>query len=253
MDYGEQKYYADDHGVLVRYNPIGCPPEYLVRYPRPKRDLAEPIPGLSKPARGRAVPKAGNSSDPRRRHVCPVETCKKTFIKRDHLDRHIRSLHRHERGNDCHDSDCSFTSGRRDNMAAHERTHDYSQEIFLCSPEDNFKGLHLMNPQVAVSKAVDIKPFANIAIHPMALGLWVYEETERRKGFNLPIVKTSDIQRYFDAHPEEIESALRRDPKWEWRMPQAGPEFARVDDRCLVGKFKLKIKRDPEVEREGSA
>ncbi|KAI0652635.1 hypothetical protein C8Q79DRAFT_898053 [Trametes meyenii] len=219
-------------------------------YPRPKRELAEPVPGLSKRARGRAVPKAGSNSDPRRRHVCPVETCKKMFIKRDHLDRHIRSLHRHDLEYCLHPT-CSYTYTRRDNMSAHHGAHQCYQEIFLCSPEDNFKGLRLMNPQVARPQAVNIKPFSNISIHPMALDLWIFRENQRRNGFDLPVGDFCDVQRYFNAHPDEVESALRRDPQWEWRMPQAGPEFTPVDERCMTGKFKLDIKREPPA--EGSA
>lgn len=67
----------------------------MTRYPRPKTELPEPVPGVSKPARGRHVPIKGQTSEVRK-HCCPVEGCGKAFKKRDHLNRHVKCLHRHD-------------------------------------------------------------------------------------------------------------------------------------------------------------
>lgn len=72
-----------------------CKPE--PRLALPKLPLAEPISGLSKPARGRHVPKKGAFTDSNRKYCCPVADCRKLFTKRDHLNRHIQSLHQHEK------------------------------------------------------------------------------------------------------------------------------------------------------------
>lgn len=82
-----------------------------------RKELAEAIPGLTKRTRGRYVPKAGATDDPRRKHICPVETCRKAFTKRDHVNRHIMTIHGHGSGiydaRECHRcvSRSSLTSG----------------------------------------------------------------------------------------------------------------------------------------------
>lgn len=73
--------------------PIPLLPE--MRNAAPKFPLEVPVPGLSKPTRGRHVPTKGNAP-PNRKHPCPVEGCEKIFLKRDHLNRHILSLHQHK-------------------------------------------------------------------------------------------------------------------------------------------------------------
>ncbi|KAI0714698.1 hypothetical protein C8Q76DRAFT_619633 [Earliella scabrosa] len=209
----------------------------------PKAPLAQPIPGLSKSSRGRHVPKRGANEAADRKHCCPVPGCVKMFTKRDHLNRHIKSLHQHDKEFFCPIPNCDKSFTRADNYNRHWRKHQsHTQEIFACSPEDDYKGVHLENPIFTQGgDFLDIKPFANIAIHPLAFDLWHWRETERREGRDPPGKTACD--RYFDAHPEERESAFRRDPKWEWRLPPPGPEFTPVDHRgSLQGEFKLNIK-----------
>ena len=71
-------------------------PQTNTRMPMPKRPLAKPIPGVSKPSRGRHVP-TKETAGSNRKHICTVGGCGKMFTKRAHLSRHIASLHRHER------------------------------------------------------------------------------------------------------------------------------------------------------------
>ncbi|OSD00942.1 hypothetical protein PYCCODRAFT_1469119 [Trametes coccinea BRFM310] len=217
-----------------------------LREPRQRRPLPEPLPGLTKSARGRHVPTAGNSTDPRRKHICPVESCRKAFTKRDHVARHIKTLHRHENYTECNMPFCNYSSARRDNHQIHINRHTHYQEIMACTPDNDFKGIHLLNPQVVHPFSADIKPYKAISIPPLALGLWVFQERQRREeGLDIPRSEESDVERYFRAHPDEVESLLRGDPEWEWKMPPAGPEFTPIDGRSMVGSFKLEIKSDP--------
>ena len=66
------------------------------REPGPKRPLAKPTPGVFRSSRGRHVP-TKEMAGPNRKHPCPVKGCDKVFTKRAHVNRHIASLHSHER------------------------------------------------------------------------------------------------------------------------------------------------------------
>ncbi|EJF67378.1 hypothetical protein BD309DRAFT_865711 [Dichomitus squalens] len=210
-----------------------------VLQPLPKRPMKEPIPGLSKPSRGRHVP-TRETAGPDRKHPCPVKGCDKMFTKRAHVNRHIASLHCHEKSWSCYAPFCDKNFTRYDNYLRHQAKHSHYQEIFQCAPDDEYKGVHLENPNVVDPDSFNIKPFAAIAIHPTALNLWRFQETQRRNGVNLPW--GSDCDKYFAAHPEQMEAALRGDPEWEWRIPEPGEEFRRKDGRSLVGMFRLDIK-----------
>ncbi|CDO74833.1 hypothetical protein BN946_scf185022.g3 [Trametes cinnabarina] len=231
MDERPEKW-VRSNGQSYLLNP---PSEPELRITPPKGELPEPIPGVMKPARGRQVPTAGNSTDPRRKYVCPVETCRKAFTKRFHVARHIKTLHRHE------------TTSRRDHHRRHSEIHSHHRDIFACAPENDFKGIQLLNPQTVHPSSANIKPYKAMAIPPLALSLWLFQERQRREeGLDIPRSETSDVERYFRAHPEEVEAALREDPDWDWQMPQYGPEFVPIEGRFLVGTFKLDVRRATE-------
>ncbi|KAI0756197.1 hypothetical protein C8Q80DRAFT_1091160 [Daedaleopsis nitida] len=193
-----------------------------LRVALPKRDLEQPIPGVSKPPRGRRVPKKGAEAAANRKHICPVQVCGKAFTKRDHLNRHIKSLHQHEQSHMCPVPECDKTFTRFDNYIRHMHKHQtLREEIIACSPEDGFKGVHVLNPLVDDPEVSNIKPFANIAIPPLALNLWLFRERMRMNGADLP--DFGDCAKYFREHPDERESALRGDPKWQWAMPPLAP------------------------------
>lgn len=70
--------------------------------PRSRASLPTPIPNLTKKSRGRRVPtKDTPDTDPNQRdsrlYVCTVEECGKCFHRGEHLKRHIRSIHTHEK------------------------------------------------------------------------------------------------------------------------------------------------------------
>ena len=70
-----------------------------------RANLPIPVPNLTKKSRGRRVPtKLGNDAttpvnpkDATRIYVCKVENCGKCFHRGEHLKRHIRSIHTHEK------------------------------------------------------------------------------------------------------------------------------------------------------------
>ena len=72
--------------------------------------LPTPVPNLTKKSRGRRVPTragtetpdaGGDRTDNKRSYVCSVEGCGKCFHRGEHLKRHIRSIHTHEKRESC--------------------------------------------------------------------------------------------------------------------------------------------------------
>ena len=137
---------------------------------------------------------------------------------------------------------CDRIFAREDNYKRHIATHSHYQEIFICSAEDDYKGVHAINPLVMDESLANTRPFDAIPFKPIELDLWRFQERMRRMGVPDVPVGTSYIDKYFAANPEEAESALRGDPKWEWHVPEPGPEFQYINSNCIKGKFKLDIK-----------
>lgn len=72
------------------------------RLPRSRATPPLPIPNLTKKSRGRRVPTQESSQTPTdqketRLYICQVEGCGKCFHRGEHLKRHIRSIHTHEK------------------------------------------------------------------------------------------------------------------------------------------------------------
>ena len=71
------------------------------RGPRPRAaNLPVPVPNLTKKSRGRRVPTAELDTDgdnDKRTYACPVHGCGKCFHRGEHLKRHIRSIHTHDK------------------------------------------------------------------------------------------------------------------------------------------------------------
>lgn len=76
---------------------------------KPRIALPVPVPNLTKKSRGRRVPtrlsdtsgpqkgKGAIPPAPARMYMCNVETCGKCFSRGEHLKRHIRSIHTHDK------------------------------------------------------------------------------------------------------------------------------------------------------------
>ena len=87
---------------------LGTPAQLFDRRgPRSRASLPVPVPNLTKKSRGRRVPTIPNidkeevqpngAQKPGRLYVCKVEDCGKCFNRGEHLKRHIRSIHTHEK------------------------------------------------------------------------------------------------------------------------------------------------------------
>jgi len=112
------------------------------RGPRTRTAPPVPVPNLTKKSRGRRVPtKVGSEWDtveketsPKegvqkgsRVYVCKVEDCGKCFSRGEHLKRHIRSIHTHEKPFKCSYPSCDKFFNRHDNLLQHQKVHkDYS-------------------------------------------------------------------------------------------------------------------------------
>ncbi|KAH8199370.1 hypothetical protein TruAng_006456 [Truncatella angustata] len=75
-------------------------------------------PSLPAPANRRGR-KQSLTEDPTKTFVC--ELCKRRFRRQEHLKRHYRSLHTHDKPFEC--GDCGKKFSRSDNLAQHARTH----------------------------------------------------------------------------------------------------------------------------------
>ncbi|KAK4500026.1 hypothetical protein PRZ48_008212 [Zasmidium cellare] len=75
------------------------------------------------PASGSNVSRRGRkqslTDDPSKTFVCTL--CSRRFRRQEHLKRHYRSLHTHEKPFEC--SDCGKKFSRSDNLSQHQRTH----------------------------------------------------------------------------------------------------------------------------------
>ncbi|GAW04061.1 Zinc finger protein MSN4 [Lentinula edodes] len=122
--------------------------------------LPTPVPNLTKKSRGRRVPVrvvttngveviqdpppvsstsstttpgTGNgntdSANPKgkRSYVCSVEGCGKCFHRGEHLKRHIRSIHTHDKPFKCTYPECDKNFNRHDNLLQHLKVHKQAQ------------------------------------------------------------------------------------------------------------------------------
>ncbi|KAF8917105.1 hypothetical protein CPB85DRAFT_1374420 [Mucidula mucida] len=89
-----------------------------------------PVPNLTKKSRGRHVPtvgqeqkRSGGDAAKARIHTCKVDGCGKCFARGEHLKRHIRSIHTHEKPHKCPFPGCGKDFSRHDNLGQHMRVH----------------------------------------------------------------------------------------------------------------------------------
>ncbi|EKM84308.1 hypothetical protein AGABI1DRAFT_124630 [Agaricus bisporus var. burnettii JB137-S8] len=99
------------------------------RGPRARATLPVPVPNLTKKSRGRRVPTQevaevqGEPTRDKRTYVCKVEGCGKCFHRGEHLKRHIRSIHTHEKPFKCTYPSCGKFFNRHDNLLQHLKVH----------------------------------------------------------------------------------------------------------------------------------
>ncbi|KAG9052539.1 hypothetical protein FS842_009697 [Serendipita sp. 407] len=115
--YAQNAYVASTYGLPKLPVPMVLLPGLRSRKPPPI-----PIPDLTKRSRGRHVASTGD--DDIRKYHCTVFGCDKRFARGEHLKRHIRSIHTHEKPHQCPYPGCLRGFSRTDNMMQHMRTHD---------------------------------------------------------------------------------------------------------------------------------
>lgn len=92
----------------------------------------------STPAQGSSVSRRGRkqslTDDPSKTFVCTL--CSRRFRRQEHLKRHYRSLHTHEKPFEC--TDCGKKFSRSDNLSQHQRTHGAGTMVMgvLSSPAE---------------------------------------------------------------------------------------------------------------------
>ncbi|KAG7451870.1 uncharacterized protein BT62DRAFT_959770 [Guyanagaster necrorhizus] len=121
------------------------------RGPKSRANLPVPVPNLTKKSRGRRVPttvvlQPEDLKKDKRTYVCSVEGCGKCFHRGEHLKRHIRSIHTHEKPFKCTYPDCEKFFNRHDNLLQHLKVHthnkrplpsDGSADSLLADPAQN--------------------------------------------------------------------------------------------------------------------
>ncbi|KAF8079257.1 hypothetical protein FPV67DRAFT_1663905 [Lyophyllum atratum] len=97
--------------------------------PKTRATLPVPVPNLTKKSRGRRVPTRLPNDDSNvdakdtRMYICKVESCGKCFHRGEHLKRHIRSIHTHEKPFKCTYPLCNKNFNRHDNLLQHIKVH----------------------------------------------------------------------------------------------------------------------------------
>ncbi|KAI6136150.1 hypothetical protein F5141DRAFT_967874, partial [Pisolithus sp. B1] len=98
-----------------------------------------PVPNLTKKSRGRRVPTVqtiGNCTRGQRDatlsariYLCDVSGCGKCFARGEHLKRHIRSIHTHEKPHRCPFPGCGKEFSRHDNLGQHMKVHKDASKL----------------------------------------------------------------------------------------------------------------------------
>lgn len=98
-----------------------------------------PVPNLTKKSRGRRVPtiftpdsdSSGSGGITKSRTFrCTVAGCGKCFLRGEHLKRHVRSIHTHDKPYKCTIPACGKHFSRRDNLIQHLKIHKDQSAAF---------------------------------------------------------------------------------------------------------------------------
>ncbi|KAG8936197.1 zf-C2H2 Zinc finger, C2H2 type [Tulasnella sp. 418] len=90
---------------------------------------------------GNAAEVAAKIGASARAYVCQVEGCGKAFRRGEHLKRHVRSLHTHEKPERCTYPGCGKEFSRRDNMQQHLKIHGHVRNSTSSSQRPDEDGM----------------------------------------------------------------------------------------------------------------
>jgi len=137
---------AHNHGWSYFTNspsPSNQPSLYPPRFDSPSLRVRKappiPVPNLTKKSRGRRVPTTldpdsdGSGSGgitKSRTFRCTVSGCGKCFLRGEHLKRHVRSIHTHDKPFKCTIPSCGKHFSRRDNLVQHLKIHKDQSAAF---------------------------------------------------------------------------------------------------------------------------
>ncbi|KAF9011280.1 hypothetical protein BDQ17DRAFT_1345860 [Cyathus striatus] len=176
-----------DNKTLERLTPL----EDNRRLPRSRAVLPVPVPNLTKKSRGRRVPTRdtgsnGQQEQETRSYVCTAEGCGKCFHRGEHLKRHIRSIHTHEKPFKCTYPMCEKHFNRHDNLLQHLKVHkdppsgDSEAHLNTFSSSD-----HTESPPV--SPLPNIRPLNRSLMNQTKISSEIYDRTVRYSPYPAPI------------------------------------------------------------------
>lgn len=93
----------------------------------------EPVTASTSSSTARRGRKQSLTEDPSKTFVCTL--CSRRFRRQEHLKRHYRSLHTHDKPFEC--TDCGKKFSRSDNLSQHQRTHGAGTMVMGVLPNMN--------------------------------------------------------------------------------------------------------------------
>ncbi|KXL51385.1 hypothetical protein M433DRAFT_227 [Acidomyces richmondensis BFW] len=157
------------------------------------------------------------TDDPSKTFVCTL--CSRRFRRQEHLKRHFRSLHTHDKPFEC--TDCGKKFSRSDNLSQHQRTHGAGTMVMgvlappgeqqMPQPIESVNGgdagsmIRPKSDQPVYAPAPPL-PQPNVSPDANQLGAMLYDVTAQAAGSSSSSVGFSDS----DSSPSDRKSAKKR-------------------------------------------
>lgn len=137
---------------------------------------SSPAPTSSSTRRGR---KQSLTEDPSKTFVCTL--CSRRFRRQEHLKRHYRSLHTHDKPFEC--TDCGKKFSRSDNLSQHQRTHGAGAVVMGVLGADQDQGSMMsMNTSDVGSGVLRPKSSDEFLADATELGAMLFDTTQQVAG-----------------------------------------------------------------------
>lgn len=183
-------------------------PQIAVQAKVEEASVATPSEDASTPAASQtgAVSRRGRkqslTDDPSKTFVCTL--CSRRFRRQEHLKRHYRSLHTHEKPFEC--TDCGKKFSRSDNLSQHQRTHgagtmvmgvlsqpvdqhmsqpiesvNHGETGSIIRPKTQAYPVQRVSPDAGELGAMLFDVTANVSDHSSSSGSMIYSESESNR------------------------------------------------------------------------